>query len=132
MRSAGFSLIELVIVIVILAIGVVILDSAFPYMVRSLTPNEDLQYSSQIAHECAEHVLGQARAPRGHFSAVAAGAGSAICNGMAVAGYTRVVNVTNMPTGGALCSPGWACKWVQIVVTKGSMSTSLNFMLVQY
>jgi hypothetical protein len=51
---------------------------------------------------------------------------------MAVAGYTRVVNVTNMPTGGALCSAGWACKRVEIVVTKGSMTTALNFMLVQY
>jgi prepilin-type N-terminal cleavage/methylation domain-containing protein len=132
MRSAGFTLIELVIVIVVLAIGVVAIGSAFAYMVRSLTLNEDLQYSWQIAHECAEHILGQARAPRGHFTAVVAGAGSAICNGMAVAGYTRVVNVTNMPTGGALCSAGWACKRVEIVVTKGSMTTALNFMLVQY
>jgi prepilin-type N-terminal cleavage/methylation domain-containing protein len=132
MRSAGFTLIELVIVIVVLAIGVVAIGSAFAYMARSLSVNEDLQYSWQIAHECAEHILGQARAPRGHFTAVAAGAGSAICNGMAVAGYTRVVNVTNMPTGGALCSAGWACKRVEILVTKGSMTTSLNFMLVQY
>ena len=132
MKSAGFTLIELVIVIVVLTIGVVAIGSAFAYMVRSLTVNEDLQYSWQIAHECAEHVLGQARAPRGHFTAVAAGAGSAICNGMAVAGYTRVVNVTNMATGGALCSAGWTCKRVEIVVSKGAMSTSLNFMLVQY
>jgi prepilin-type N-terminal cleavage/methylation domain-containing protein len=130
--TKGFTLIELVIVITILAIGVVAIGSAFAYMSRSLDVNEDLQRSWQVAHECAEYIIGQGRAPRGHYNAVAAAAGSTICDVIAVAGYTRVVNVTNMPTGGALCSAGWACKRVEIVVTKGSLTSSLNFMLVQY
>jgi hypothetical protein len=58
---------------------------------------------------------------------------SAICNALPAlpAGYTRVVNVTNVAAG-TLCNAGWACKRVQITVTRGSVTSTLNFMIVNY
>jgi len=131
MRRAGFSLIELVMVIVVVAIGVVAIGSAFAYVSRSLALNEELLRSWQIAQECAEHVLGQARAP-GSYAAVPLGSPSSACDAVpAVAGYTRTVNVTTMAAS-ALCSAGWACKRVEIAVTRGAVTATMNFMMVDY
>lgn len=128
----GFTLVELVIVIVVVAIAAVAIGSAFAVMSRSLALSEDLQRASQVAHECAEHVLTQARPPRGHFDAAPAAAPSTICDGLAASGATRVVNVTAMPAGGALCAAGWTCRRVEVSVSKGAASATVNFMLVQY
>ena len=129
---AGFSLIELVMVIVVIAIAAVGIGAAFSRMSGSLALNEDLQRAAQVAQECAEHILARARPPQGHFSAITAAAPSAECNAMAAGGFTRVVNVSNMPTGGALCDAGWNCKRVQVSVSKGSAVVEVNLMLVQY
>jgi prepilin-type N-terminal cleavage/methylation domain-containing protein len=128
----GFTILELVIVIVVVAIGAVAIGSGFAVMSRSLGLNEDLQRATQVAHECAEHVLSQARPPRGHFAAVPAAAPSTLCNGLAVAGVNRVVNVTAIAPGGALCAAGWTCRRVEVSATKGAASATVNFMIVQY
>ena len=131
--SRGFSLVELVMVIVVVAIGVVGIGAAFAYMSRSLAVNEDLQRTWQVAHECAEQVLATTRAPRGHYAALAVASPSTVCDGLAAAGFTRVVNVTAMATGGtSLCAAGWSCKRVQVTVTRGTATANLNFMVVQY
>ena len=129
---AGFSLIELVIVIVLVAIATAAIGAAFMQASRSLALNEDLQRASQVARECAEHVLSRARAPRGHYVAVAAAAPSAECDALAAPGFNRVVNVTAMAAAAPLCNAGWACKRVEVSVTKGNASVNVNFMLVQY
>lgn len=131
-RRTGFSLIELIIVIVIVAIAAVAIGAAFANMSRSLALNEDLQRASQVAQECAEHILSRARPPRGHFAAVAVASPSTECNGMAAAGFNRVVNVTAMAAGGALCAAGWNCKRVQVSVSRGSAAVEVNFMILQY
>jgi prepilin-type N-terminal cleavage/methylation domain-containing protein len=128
----GFSLIELIIAIVVVAIAAVAIGSAFAYTSRSLALNEDLLRASQVAQECAEHILSRARPPRGHYAAVAVASPSPECDGIAAAGFNRVVNVTAMAAGGALCDAGWSCKRVQVSVTKGSAAVEINFMIVQY
>ena len=127
-------MVELVIVIVVLAIGVVGIGSAFAYLSRSLALNEELQRGWQIAHECAEHVMGLARKPAGSYAAVPLGSPSTACDAIPpLAGYGRTVNVTALPAGGALCSAGWACKRVEINVQRGGTAiAALNFMLVDY
>lgn len=131
--SRGFSLVELVMVIVVVAIGVVAIGAAFAHMSRSLALNEDLQRTWQVAHECAEHVLATARPPRGHYAVLAVASPSTACDGLAAAGFTRTVNVTAMATGGtSLCAAGWSCKRVQVTVTRGTATANLNFMVVQY
>lgn len=126
--SRGFSLLELIMAIVVVSIGAVAIGAAFAAMSRSLALNEDLQRASQVAQECAEHILARARPPRGHYSAVAA----TDCNAMAAAGFNRVVNITAITPPTPLCDAGWACKRVQVNVTKGTAAVEVNFMLVQY
>ena len=129
---AGFSMIELVMVIVVIAIAAVGIGAAFAHVSRSLALNEDLQRAAQVAQECAEHILSLARPPRGHYAAVPVAAGSALCDGMAAAGFNRTVNVSAMAAAAPLCAATWSCRRVQISVTRGSAAIEVNFMIVQY
>jgi prepilin-type N-terminal cleavage/methylation domain-containing protein len=137
-RRDGFSILELVIVIVVVAIGAVGIGAAFAHMSRSLALNEDLQRASQVAQECAEHILSRARPPRGHYAAIVVPVPpptpppSTVCDGLSAPGFNREVYVTAMAAGGPLCAAGWGCKRVQVRVTKGSAVVDVNFMLVQY
>lgn len=54
---SGFSLIELVMVIVILGIASVSIASGYTQLGRSLLLNEDAQAAAQQAQACAEHIL---------------------------------------------------------------------------
>ena len=133
-RRHGFSIIELIVVIVVVAIAAVAIGSAFNYISRSQRLAVDLLTGTQIAQECAAHVIGRTRRP-GTYAAVAAASPSTFCDGLSPIGpdFTRVLNVTNMAAGGALCGAGWACKRVEIVVTGGGANlVTLNFMLVNY
>jgi prepilin-type N-terminal cleavage/methylation domain-containing protein len=134
MKAPGYSLIELIIVIVVLAIAVVGIGSALAYLSRSQRLGVELQAATQIAQECAAHIMGRGRRP-GSYAGVPVASPSTFCNGLPAvpAGYTRVVNITTMPAGGALCSAGWACKRVEILVSaSGATLVALNFMLVNY
>jgi prepilin-type N-terminal cleavage/methylation domain-containing protein len=127
----GFSIIELVIVVVIVAIAAVAIGSAYAYMMRSLALNQDLQRGWQIAQECAEHVVGQARKP-GTYASVPTG-GTACDAIPQSAPYTRSVAVADIAAVGALCSVANGCKSVSITVTSGAATlATLNFMLVNY
>jgi prepilin-type N-terminal cleavage/methylation domain-containing protein len=137
-RRTGFTLIELIIVIVVVAIAAVAIGSAFTYISRAQRLNVDLVTATQIAQECAAHVTGKGRKP-GSYAAVASVANNSnVCNGLPTIdpAFQRVVNVSLMPTGGALCSAGppvWGCKRVQIIVRRaGRDLVDLNFMLVNY
>jgi prepilin-type N-terminal cleavage/methylation domain-containing protein len=125
----GFSLIELIIVIVVVAIAAVAIGSAFAYISRSQGLNVNLQAATQLAQECAAHIVGSARKP-GTYASVPLGATA--CNALPP-DPGRTVSVTAMPTGGALCSGGgWGCKRVDITLTRGNATVTLNFMLVDY
>jgi len=134
-KRNGFSLIELIIVIVVVAIAAVAIGSAFAYMSRSLALNANLQTATQIAQECADHVMGLGRKPGTYAAVVPVASPSTICNSLPAIdpAFSRVVNVTVIPVGGALCSVGWACKRIEILVTRaGADLVTLNFMLVNY
>lgn len=133
-KRNGFSLIELIIVVVVVAIAAVAIGSAFAYMSRSLALNANLQPATQIAQECADHIMGVGRRPGSYAAVVPVASPSTICNSLAAvpAGFNRVVNVTLVPAG-ALCTAGWACKRIEIIVTRaGANLVTLNFMLVNY
>jgi prepilin-type N-terminal cleavage/methylation domain-containing protein len=132
----GFSIIELIIVIVVVAIAAVAIGSAFAYISRSQRLSVELLAATQIAQECAAHVVGLGRKP-GSYAGVPAASPSTVCNALPAidAAYTRVVNVTDMAAGGALCGAGWQCRRVEILVTSTSAGkdlVTLNFMLVNY
>lgn len=135
MKARGYSLIELIIVIVVLAIAVVGIGSAFAYLSRSQRLGVELQAATQIAQECAAHVIGRGRKPGSYANVAPVASPSTICNGLPAlpAGYARVVNITTMPAGGPLCGTGWACKRVEILVSaSGATLATVNFMLVNY
>lgn len=129
----GFSLIELIITIVVVAIAAVAIGSAFSYISRAQRLTVDLLTATQIAQECAAHVIGRGRKP-GSYAAVPTASPSTFCNGLpAIPGFTRILNITIMPAGGTLCSAGWACKRVEILVTRpGRDLVALEFMMVSY
>ena len=57
-RRGGFSILELIIVIVVVAIGAVAIGSAFTYISRSQRLTVDILTATQLAQECAAHVVG--------------------------------------------------------------------------
>lgn len=131
----GFTLIELIIAIVVVAIAAVAIGSAFAYMSRSQVLSSDLQRASQIAQECAEHIVGLRRKPGSYASVVPVGANSAICNGLPAitGGFTRTVNVVDVAGAGAsFCAAGWACRRIEITAQRGSAIVRVNFMFINY
>jgi hypothetical protein len=79
-------------------------------------------------------VIGRTRKP-GTYAAAAAASPSTFCDGLPPIdpAFTRVLNVTSMAAGGALCGAGWACKRVEVIVTRaGASLVTLDFMLVNY
>ena len=135
MKRHGFTLIELVIVIVVVAIATVAIGSAFAHISRSQRLTIDLMAATQIAQECAAHVVGLARHPGSYALVAPIASPSTVCNALPAIdpAFNRVVNVSTMAAGGALCSAGWACKRVEILVTRaGRDLVALEFMLVNY
>lgn len=132
-RRHGFSIIELIITIVVVAIAAVAFGSAFSYITRSQRLTVDLLTATQIAQECAAHVIGRNRKP-GSYALVPLAAGSTICNALPAVDptFTRLVNVTAVAAG-TLCTAGWTCKQVEVRVERaGRDLVVLNFMLVNY
>ncbi|NOZ53981.1 MAG: type II secretion system protein [Gammaproteobacteria bacterium] len=60
--QTGFTLIELLMVIVVLSVSSLALVRLFGQIGESLNINRDLQAATQLAQECAEHLLSARRA----------------------------------------------------------------------
>jgi prepilin-type N-terminal cleavage/methylation domain-containing protein len=132
-RRHGFSIIELIITIVVVAIAAVAFGSAFSYISRSQRLTVDLLTATQIAQECAAHVIGRNRKP-GSYATVPLAAPSTFCDGLPAIdpAFTRLVNITAVAAG-TLCTAGWTCKQVEVRVTRaGRDLVVLNYMLVNY
>lgn len=133
-RCAGFTLIELILVIVVVAVAAVSIGSAFSYIARAQGRGTDLLGATQVAQECAEHILGRGRKPN-TYAGVPAGATA--CNAIVVpTGYARTVLVTAVAGGGVgdtICTgAGWACNSVAVTATRGVATVTVNFMLINY
>lgn len=147
-RRKGFSLIELVIVIVIISVGLVGIVSQFGNNTTSLSTNETLQQATQYAQECAEMLIAKRRSNDGGFTQFKSN-GSFSCGtspfGSANAftrqpndaapdigdTYTGVAGTCNSNTP-CPCPVGVLCRDVPITVTSGSLSASITVMLVDY
>ena len=124
-RQAGFSLIELVVVIVLLGIAAVVLLQQFSQAAGSLARNEQIQTAAQLAQGCAEHLLAVRRG-QDYPTAIATDCASL----PGIAGYTTSVAPLGSP---AACPLGASCEELQVTVNHGAdMRAQLSLMLVEY
>jgi prepilin-type N-terminal cleavage/methylation domain-containing protein len=123
--QAGFSLIELVVVIVLLGIAAVALLQQFSQAAGSLAHNEQLQTASQLAQGCAEHLLAVRRL-QGYADAI-----TSDCSTLTpIAGYTISVALLGSP---AACPLGAICEELQVTVNHGAnLRARVSLMLVEY
>ena len=134
-RQQGFTLIEMVLVIVIIAIASVPIFGLFTQASTSLLTNESIQTAAQLAQERAEFLLAIRRDP-GQGYAAAPLANGTTDETFPVAShfstYTRRT-VISEPYVGAGCPGGAACKEVVVSVAKSGTTYALvTFILVDY
>ena len=125
----GFTLIELVMVIIIVALATVPILGQFTQVAGSTLLDEEIQTAAQLAQERAEGILALRR-DQG-YAAVATGTTSDVLTG-SYSGYSRSVTVTELPAG-AGCASGATCKGVVVSVNRGLANRALvSFVLVNY
>jgi prepilin-type N-terminal cleavage/methylation domain-containing protein len=126
----GFTLIEMVLVIVLIGVGTIGVLSMFGQVAKSLPASRDVQAAAEGAQACAEYILG---AKRG--GAVAVGdIDATICDVLpAVSGFTRSVAVSDA-SASAACPDNAAGTCVQAVVTVAStdVTSRVTVMMVDY
>lgn len=123
-RTSGFSLIELVAIIVVLSVAAVGFTSAYVPLVRSPEVTQSIDFAAQLAAGCAEHVLGQRRV---NAAVDFAGVAGNMCSGLSASGYT--VSTTVAALVGGACPASRNCKSVTITATDGSASRTLNLLV---
>lgn len=131
--AAGFTLLELVAVIVLISVGLAGLASMFGDSGRALIVGEDVQKAAQYGQECAERFI----AVRRDLGFTSTSISTILCDTPAPdAGFTRVVTPVGLPTyigGLATACPNLAtCRDITITTTKGAVSSVITLMLVSY
>ena len=134
-RAAGFTLIEMVLVMLVITAGLVGLTGLFSTTAMSLSTNEGLQNAAQYAQECAEHVISTRR----NFGFSSSSINNNMCTASPDTGIARTVTVGSAATGTSAatdpCPFGISCKNVVIAVTSsanGAPTSSITVMLVNY
>jgi type II secretory pathway pseudopilin PulG len=127
-RVSGFSLIELVMIIIIIGIVAAGLVPIFSSTAQSQNTNETLQQATQYAQECAERAVAT-RQDKG-FAWFATN--TFTCGNPT--GFARTVTVGGTYDGavGTACPAGVKCRDVAIVVSKGSVSSNIAILLADY
>jgi len=130
-RQHGFTLIELIVVLVILSIASVPLFGLYTQASISLLDNEAIQTASQLAQERAELVLSLKRSQG--FATLATGTTNETLAG-SFSGFTRSTIISQPATAPAGCPGGsTVCKQVVVSVSQGgTMRSQLSFLLVDY
>lgn len=128
----GFSMIELIIVLLVVSIAAVGMLALFSGAGQSLTINEDTQTASQLGQECAEHTLAARRNPKIGYSAI----NNAICDTLPapLPGFARTVSVADLTTSPpCTVSTAGTCKSVTISITTPTTNpTVFTLMVVNY
>lgn len=139
MRPAtGFTLIELVIVMIIISVGLLGLTSLFSNTSTSLSTNERLQQAAQYAQECAERAIATRRGQGFAWFAT-----NTFTCGTAPTGFTYSNAGSTPPLVGSLyngtgnpCPSGTLnCRNINVTVTSTadtSLYSSITVMLVDY
>lgn len=127
----GFSLIELIVLIVVVSIGAVMLLALFGGVARSLASNEDIQTAAQLAQECSEHVMAVRRNPAQGFAAVT----DTVCDVLPapLPGFTRAVAVTDLIVSPCTVTAAGTCRKVVVSIAKAGLKpAAVTLMVVNY
>lgn len=143
--ALGFTVLEMIIVMVILGIVAATVVSMVAQFVGGREPNRQMQVGAQLLQECGELIVSNHRRDKTWYN-VSLGTGSASCYGMAAltlpdgSAYSPPVVTVADHTGGSGCpvSPpapasATSCKLVTITISKSSTSiNSVRMILVGY
>jgi len=128
-RQQGFTLLELVAVILIVAVASVPLFTLFSQAGIGLLSDETIQTATQLAQERAETLLA-VRRNRGYGDTEVSTDLVENLNG-SYTGYTR--STTIVPFAGAACPGGATCKQATVRVDKGGQARAeITLVLVNY
>jgi prepilin-type N-terminal cleavage/methylation domain-containing protein len=126
----GFTLIEMVLVIIIISVASVPLFGMFSRAASSLLINEKTQTATQLAQEHAELLLAIRR--NQGFGAAELSSNTIEALSGNFSGYNRSTVITQ-PPGGPGCPGGASCKEVIISVDEsGTAYAEVTFLLVSY
>ena len=128
-RQSGFSLIELIMVVIIMAVASVPILGQFTQVASSALIDEDIQTASQLAQERAEDILALRR--NQGYAAVTLGTTTDVLTGD-YASFSRRVTVTEPTTFGG-CASGAICKGVTVTVSRAlKKRAEVTYVLVDY
>jgi prepilin-type N-terminal cleavage/methylation domain-containing protein len=126
----GFTLIEMVLVIIIISVASVPLFGLFSRAASSLLINEKIQTAAQLAQEHAEFLLAIRRNQDFNAAELSGSTTEALSGNFS--GYNRST-VIIQPPGGPGCPGGASCKEVIISVDEGASTyAEVTFLLVSY
>jgi len=128
---SGFTLIETIMVLVLLAIAAVGISSVQGNIFARQSSVKDLQVRTRLLMECAEQILAVRRHMEDGYEQVATTSfGTNLCGGVPVlAGYSIPSVTITDPYSGAACPTGSSCKLVSI--TQAGM-TPVTVMVADY
>ncbi len=125
--SRGFSLIELIMVVVLLSLLAVAMVPMLGQTSSGLLANRDTQAAAQLAQECAEYLLQLRRSTGYNLGGVTNCSALPALNGFG----PPAVSITD-PYAGDGCPAAASCKLVSVAATYGTGTAAIKFMLVNY
>jgi len=125
-RLAGFTLIELVMVIVVLSVISAGLVRVLGGMTGGILLQKDSQISQQLVQECAEYLLGLRRHVGYNMNSVSN------CSSLPTfSGSVAVATITN-PSADTACPALASCKRFDITATHASSQAKSSILMVSY
>jgi prepilin-type N-terminal cleavage/methylation domain-containing protein len=133
-RQRGFTLIELVAIIVLLSIAGTAILGMFGQVGRSLTTNQDTQTGAQLVQEKAEQILADRRNAARGFAWIVAANYPAETPISGFAAFDRSVTISDIATSPPCpVTTAGTCRQVVVRVSMGLVTVAQNtFMVVNY
>ncbi len=122
-RDKGFTLIELIAIILITSIGAIGLSRLSGNVNVGLATATNVQVMSQHAQACAERII----ATRRDFGFSSVKLTTSMCN-PAPSGYTRLVSMPATYSGSGACPSGATCRDITVTVCANTSATCVGVM----